>query len=236
MKHSILLVEDDREIALNIREYLLKRNFLVTWATTGFEGWEDFRKGNYSLAIIDLMLPEMDGFTLCQNIRWESDLPLLILSARSEEDDKVRSLKLGADDYLTKPFSLRELEARIESHLRRYNRYLGKNEMEESFIFLDGLSLFPEKRIVLLNGIEVTLTNKEYSILVLLAKNPQHTFSKKELYEHIWEETDNEGNNTITVHMKSLRAKLNDSPKKPKFIQTVWGTGYRFIGELSNEN
>ncbi|WP_075981286.1 response regulator transcription factor [Bacillus massilinigeriensis] len=231
MEYSILLVEDDQEIALNIREYLLKRNFQVTWASTGLEGWDDFRNGSYSLAIIDLMLPEMDGFTLCQNIRWESDIPLLILSARSEEDDKVRGLKLGADDYLTKPFSLRELEARIESHLRRFNRYHSDDIPEKKLSFKGGLTIFSEKRIIKIHGNEVALTTKEFSIVYLLAKNPGRPFTKKEIYEHIWDANDLDGNNTVTVHMKSLRTKLGDSLKQPKFIQTVWGTGYRFIGE-----
>lgn len=230
MTYSILLVEDDQEIALNIREFLVGKQYKVTWATTGKEGWEDFSKGNYDLSIIDLMLPEMDGFTLCQNIRWESNIPLIILSARHEEDDKVRGLKLGADDYLTKPFSLRELEARIESHLRRFNRLRSDEIHEEILQYENGLNLFPEKRIAYLGNTEIPLTTKEFSLLLLMARNPHKTFSKKEIYEHIWDQNDIDGNNTITVHVKSLRTKLNDSIKNPQYIQTVWGTGYRFIG------
>lgn len=236
MKHSILLVEDDREIAKNIRDYLIKKNYEVTWSSTGKEGWDDFCSGDYQLAIIDLMLPEMDGFTLCQNIRWKSQIPLLILSARHEEDDKVRGLKLGADDYLTKPFSLRELEARIESHLRRFDRYRGDDQDESILVYKDGLSIYPEKRIAYLHDQEVALTAKEFSLLLLIAKNPHKTFSKKELYEHIWDQYDVEGNNTITVHVKSLRTKLNDSMKNPSFVQTVWGVGYRFVGVQADED
>jgi two-component system, OmpR family, response regulator len=236
MTHTVLLVEDDREIAEYIREYLLTKHYEITWASTGKEGWEDFTKGSYDLAVIDLMLPEMDGFTLCQNIRWKSDIPLIILSARHEEDDKVRGLKLGADDYLTKPFSLRELEARIESQLRRFHRFKGEETQEEFVRYQHGLVVYPEKRVAMMDGQELPLTVKEFALLQLLSKNPQKTFSKKELYEHIWEQEDVDGNNTITVHVKSLRTKLNDSTKNPLFIQTVWGTGYRFIGSRIYEN
>lgn len=236
MGYSILLIEDDREIALNIRQYLVQKNYQVTWASTGREGWEDFSKGSYDLAIIDLMLPEMDGFTLCQNIRWDSNIPLLILSARHEEDDKVQGLKLGADDYMTKPFSLRELEARIESQLKRYDRYKGEEFQEARYHYTGGLSLYPEKHHVSLGEETIPLTTKEFSLLLLLARNPQRIFSKKELYEHIWDQHDIDGNNTVTVHVKSLRTKLKDSIKNPRYIQTAWGVGYRFIGVKQSEN
>lgn len=166
--YTILLVEDGHEIALNIRDYLISRDYKVTWASTGKEGWEDFSNGTYHLAIIDLMLPEMDGFTLCQNIRWKSETPLIILSARHEEDDKVRGLKLGADDYLTKPFSIRELEARIDSQLRRFNRMKGEEVLEEVTKYENGLALYPEKRAAYLGETELQLTAKEFSLLLLL--------------------------------------------------------------------
>ncbi|MDZ5472075.1 response regulator transcription factor [Bacillus sp. 31A1R] len=236
MKYSILLVEDDREIAINIRNFLVNKNFEVTWATTGKEGWNDFTQGTYHLAIIDLMLPEMDGFTLCQNIRWKSDIPLLILSARHEEDDKVKGLKLGADDYLTKPFSFRELEARLQSHLRRFDRYRGEQNQEDLYHYQGGLSIYPDKKMAYIQNLELPLTVKEFSLLLLLAENSHKTFSKKELYEHIWDQEEVDGNNTITVHIKSLRSKLNDSTKNPHFIQTIWGAGYRFIGVPIHEN
>lgn len=236
MTYKVLLVEDDRDIAEYIREYLLTKHYEVTWASTGREGWEDFTIGTYDIAIIDLMLPEMDGFTLCQNIRWISSIPLIILSARHEEDDKVKGLKLGADDYLTKPFSLRELEARIDSQLRRFHRFQGEEIREKSIQFHHELTIFPEKRIAVKDGQELGLTVKEFALLHLLSNNPHKTFSKKELYEHVWEQDDVDGNNTVTVHIKSLRTKLSDPTKNPYFIQTVWGTGYRFIGSRIHEN
>ncbi|PLS15439.1 DNA-binding response regulator [Bacillus sp. M6-12] len=235
-KHRILIVEDDIEIAGLIMNHLKERSYRVTWASTGTEGWEDFQSQSFDMAIIDLMLPEMDGFTLCKNIRWSSPIPLLILSARHEEDDKIKGLKLGADDYLTKPFSLRELEARIESQLRRYGRYHSQAQPAEKWTFAHGLEIFPEKKTAEINGVEACLTVKEFALLCLMANNPHRTFSKKELYEHIWEQNDVDGNNTVTVHIKSLRTKLKDPLKTPYFIQTVWGNGYRFVGAASHEN
>lgn len=231
----ILVVEDDLEIARIIRDHLQRKGYTVTWASTGQEGWEDFQKGKYDIVIIDLMLPEMDGFTLVKHIRLETeDVPLLIISAKHEDDDKIRGLKGGADDYLTKPFSLLELEARIESHLRRFQRYHRERPNDhEQLTFQSGLRINFDKKIVTLNGADVALTSKEYALLVLLVTNPGRVFSKKELYEHIWNQADVDGNNTITVHIKSLRTKLNDPIKHPIFIQTIWGTGYRFIDEAT---
>ncbi len=231
MSTQILLVEDDREIARVITDHLSRAGCRVTWASTGIEGWEDFRRGEYDLALVDLMLPEMDGFTLCKNIRLVSDMPLLIVSARQQDEDKVRSLNLGADDYLTKPFSLTELQARIESHLRRYRRYKKQEPEEEKWEYAGGLTIFPEQRRVLLRGVEISLTGKELALLLLLANNPQRLFAKEELYEHVWQQADVDGNNTVTVHIKSLRGKLKDNIRQQKFVQTVWGTGYRFVGE-----
>jgi DNA-binding response OmpR family regulator len=228
---KVLLVEDDREIARIVCDHLRKDGYRVTWASTGIEGWEDFKQDNYDLVLVDLMLPEMDGFTLCKTIRLESDVPLLILSARAEDDSKIRGLDLGADDYLTKPFSLEELSARISSHLRRYHRYLNKNQADQRSHFLHGLMIDFKNELVYLNETIVQLTAKELDLLFLLAKNPYHTFSKAELYEHVWQQVNIDGNNTVTVHIKSLRAKLSDETRSAKFIQTVWGVGYRFIGE-----
>ncbi|MCA1038555.1 response regulator transcription factor [Bacillus infantis] len=227
---NILLVEDDHSIASLVKEYLADKGYHLAWSSNGREGWEDFQCGQYDLVIVDLMLPEMDGFDLCRNIRWKNrNVPLLILSAKFGEDDKVRGLKLGADDYLTKPFSLRELEARIEVQLRRSISETAAVSSQH-FNFAGGLSIFPEKQLVTLDGREVQLTGKEFALLEVLSVNSHRAFTKSELYEHIWQEKDVDGNNTITVHIKSLRTKLGDSTKNPRFIQTIWGTGYRFIG------
>ncbi|MGP7818223.1 response regulator transcription factor [Niallia sp. 01092] len=230
MKENILIVEDDYEIARVVRDHLRKAGFQVTWASTGKEGFEDFKKADFDLILVDLMLPEMDGFALCKKIRLESDIPLLIVSARLEGESKIKGLDLGADDYLTKPFSLEELTARINSHLRRYRRYLNKHD-DHLARYVHGLTLDFSKEIAYLNDGPLSLTSKERDLLLLLAKNPFQTFSKGELYEHIWQEKDVDGNNTVTVHIKSLRSKLHDGTRSAKFIQTVWGVGYRFIGE-----
>lgn len=231
MQANILLVEDDPEIARVIRDTLLRQEHAVTWATTGLEGWEDFQQGSYDLVLIDLMLPEMDGFTLCKNIRLKSDLPIIIISARTEENDKISGLDLGADDYVEKPFSVKELKARVDAQLRRWKRYKGIEEHTVYSMYENGLKIHWGFEQVFLQGKEIYLTNKEFEVLRLLVEHPQRTFSKEELYEHVWNQIEAEGLHTVTVHIRSLREKLLESPKQPRFIQTVWGKGYRFIGE-----
>ncbi len=230
---KILLVEDDKEIARIVCDHLRKEGYTMTWASTGMEGWEDFKEDQFDLALIDLMLPEMDGYTLCKTIRLESEIPLLILSARNEDESKIKGLNLGADDYVTKPFSLEELSARISSHLRRFRRYSNKNPNEYRINYINGLTIDFTNELTFLNGSVVQMSSKESELLFLLAKNPLQTFSKTEIYEHIWQQKDVDGNNTVTVHIKSLRSKLGDETRSAKFIQTVWGVGYRFIGEQS---
>ena len=236
MKEKILVVEDDIEIAFAIKEFLAKKRYAITWTSTGKEGLEEFQKNKYDLVIVDIMMPEMDGFTLCKNIRIKSDIPILIMSAKSQEKDKVKGLNIGADDYITKPFSLVELEARIDSHIRRYKRYLGENKEEKIIHYKDGLKLYKDLEEIELDDKKLHFTTKEYSLLTLLMKNKNQVFSKKELYENIWGEVDINGNNTVTVHSKAIREKLKDDIKNPKFIETVWGSGYRFIGEILYEN
>ncbi|MBO1002826.1 response regulator transcription factor [Pseudogracilibacillus auburnensis] len=232
MQTRLLLVEDDPEIARVVRDMFVHEGYKVTWATTGLEGWEDFQEGQYDLVLVDLMLPEMDGFTLCKNIRWNSDVPLIIISARKKDEDKVEGLDIGADDYVAKPFSLAELKARVDSQLRRWKRYQGVPKHENKSTFSGGLTIFWEQNKVTIDEEEIALTIKEFDLLKVLAQNPDRIFSKEELFEHVWRQVDQEGLHTITVHIKSLRGKLNDPVKTPLFIQTVWGKGYQFIGEL----
>lgn len=231
MKEKLLIVEDDASIANIIKEHLEKEEYEVYWASTGIEGLEDFKKQKFNLVMVDIMLPEMDGFSLCKNIRWISEVPIIIISAKQTDMDKVKGLKLGADDYITKPFSLVEISARVEAHLRRYrkneNSHMDHNKIE----FKSALTVSLEENRVMLAGKEVPLTLKELEILILMVQNPNKTFSKKEIYEHVWKSRDIDGNNTVTVHVKSLREKIGDSVKKPLFIQTVWGIGYKFIGD-----
>lgn len=231
MKEKLLIVEDDEAIANILKEHLQKEGYEVWWSSTGKEGLDDFKKQNFHLVMIDIMLPEMDGYTLCKNIRWISEVPILIISAKQTDLDKVKGLKLGADDYITKPFSLLEISARVEAHLRRYRKNTGISLSVNSIEFIECLIILPEESRALLKNTEIPLTSKEFELLLLMSQNPNKTFSKKELYEHIWQSIDVDGNNTVTVHVKSLREKLGDDVKKPTFIQTVWGTGYKFIGE-----
>ena len=229
MEH-ILLVEDDREIARIIQDTLTKEGYHVTWATTGIEGLEDFNAGDYSLVLVDWMMPEMNGITLIEHIRLQSDVPIIMISAKSEEADKVTGLQ-EADDYIAKPFSLEELKARVRSHLKRWRKYQQKSEPEQKALFANGLAIDWTKQIVMLNDQELQLTQKEFAILKLLVQNPLELFTKEALYTHVWQQMDLEQTNTVTVHIKALREKLQDPVKTPFFIQTVWGKGYRFIGE-----
>lgn len=230
----LLLVEDDPEIATVVRDMLVREGYFVTWATTGLEGWEDFQADAYDLVLVDLMLPEMDGLKLCRNIRWKSNIPMIIISARQEEAVKIEGLGLGADDYVAKPFSLDELKARIQSHLRRWQRYQGNFSLmdEQVTTYQGGLVISWEKQKVEVNGDVCILTAKEFDLLKVLAQNPERVFTKMELFEHVWHQVDDEGLHTITVHVKALRKKIGDAVKKPIYIQTVWGKGYRFIGEV----
>ncbi len=166
-----------------------------------------------------------------KKIRLENDVPLLIVSAKGEDDSKIKGLNLGADDYLTKPFSLKELTARVQSHLRRYQRYTSKNYDSQISQYTHGLAIDFLNDAVFLEDELLVLTAKEKEILFLLSRNPFITFEKAQIYEHIWQLKNVNGNNTVTVHIKSLRTKLMDTGKQAKFIQTVWGAGYRFVGE-----
>lgn len=231
MNDRILVVEDDLEIARIIKDTLEQQGYFVTWATTGLEGWEDFQNAECDLVLVDWMLPEMDGITLCKNIRWKSEVPIIMISARNEVADKVEGLQ-GADDYLAKPFSLEELKARVASHLRRWRSYHGRDTAEEHKVqFEHGLSVDWQTAQIFLRNNEIALTNKEFELFKLLTQNPLRTFSKSELYQHIWQQNDCDDTHTVTVHIKALREKLQDPVKTPYFIQTVWGKGYRFIGE-----
>lgn len=238
MKKYILVVEDSKEIALGISDFLENDEVDVLWASTGLEGMEEFNKNEnlIQLAIIDIMLPEMDGFEVCKNIRLKSDIPIIILSAKFEESDKVKGFENGADDYLTKPFSLVELKIRIDAQVRRYKRYIGEKEKYDYIKYNEELIIYPQLKEVRVDGKYASLTLKEYDLLLLFCKNPSRIFTKKELYESVWGEADIYGNNTVSVHIKSLREKIKDDLKSPKYIKTIWGSGYTFIGEKKHED
>ena len=230
MSGKLLIVEDDEQIADILREYLVRKGYTVNWSSTGNEGLEDCKMQEYDLIIVDIMLPEMDGYNLCQSIRWTSDVPIIIVSAKNTELDKIKGLKLGADDYVTKPFSLPEVEARIDSLIRRYRRMRSNDKQNASYTYEGGLMICFDRKKAYLNDVELSLTATEWSLLAVLASNPQCPFTKKELYEKIWHEQDTDTSNTITVHIKQLRSKLKEDSKNPRYIETAWGIGYRFIG------
>ncbi|WP_339214315.1 response regulator transcription factor [Solibacillus sp. FSL W8-0372] len=230
MKQQILLVEDDREIARIIKDTLMKEDYGVTWATTGIEGLEDFSAGDYDLILVDWMMPEMDGLSMIEHIRLKSDVPIIMISAKNNDADKVEGLQ-GADDYLAKPFSLEELKARVRSQLRRWQRYNKVQAVDEVITFIHGLKIDWLKERVYLKDHEINLTQKEFALLKVLAQNPFELFTKEALYTHVWQQVELDQTHTVTVHIKALREKLKDPVKSPYFIQTVWGKGYRFIGE-----
>ena len=231
MEQNILLVEDDREIARIIKDTLIKEGYYVTWATTGIEGLADFQADSYDLVLVDWMMPEMDGLKLTEHIRLQSDVPIIMISARNEDADKVEGLR-GADDYLAKPFSLEELKARVKSHLRRWQRYNKQQTVEEVMQFSHGLKIDWQRERVFLHQHELNLTQKEFALLKLLSQHPLELFSKEALYQHVWQQPELDDTHTVTVHIKALREKLQDSVKEPHFIQTVWGKGYRFVGDM----
>lgn len=229
MEH-ILLVEDDVEIARIIKDTLTKEGFTVTWATTGIEGLEDFSAGTFSLVLVDWMMPEMDGITMIEHLRLQSDVPIIMISAKNEDADKVEGLQ-GADDYLAKPFSLEELKARVHSQLRRWRRYNKLPTAEQISQYAPHLHIHWTNEVITVANEEVNLTQKEFALLQVLAQNPGQVFTKEALYAHVWHQSDLEQTHTVTVHIKALREKLQDPVKNPYYIQTVWGKGYRFIGE-----
>ncbi len=230
MPPQILLVEDDFEIAQIVKDTLNHEGYHVVWATTGLEGLEDFQQQPFDLVLVDWMMPEMDGVTLTEHIRLQSDVPIIMISARNEENDKVRGLQ-GADDYLVKPFSLEELKARVQSHLRRWHRYNKVQTQTEIESFSNALKIDWARGQAWLKEEELELTLKEFAVLKILVQNAGQIFTKEQLYLHVWQQSNFMDTNTVTVHIKSLREKLHDSVKTPYFIQTVWGKGYRFIGD-----
>lgn len=222
----ILLIEDDESIAAIERDYLVLSDFAVDIAATGGEGLALGRTGKYDLILLDLMLPGLDGFSVCHALRKALDIPILMVTARQEDIDKIRGLGMGADDYITKPFSPSALVARIKASLAQYDRLKGgagraQIQMGEIRIQEDSRRVFVEER-------EVTLKNKEYELLLFLMSNPDIVFSKEALYERIWGCDALGGNATVAVHINRLREKTEKTPSEPRHIQTVWGAGYRF--------
>lgn len=223
----ILIIEDDTSIAELQRDYLTIHHYDVHIEASGDRGLKDGLEGGYDLIILDLMLPMIDGFEICRQLRSKLDIPILMVSAKKEDIDKIRGLGLGADDYVIKPFSPSELVARVNAHLARYERLSGAGKKSEE-IRIRGLVIDKASRRVFVNDKEVALTTKEFDLLTHLASNPNRVYSKEQLFEQIWG-LDSLGDiATVTVHIRKIREKIELDPSKPQYIDTVWGAGYRF--------
>lgn len=230
MKH-ILIIEDDTVIAEVQKDYLEANGYSVDVATSGDRGLQKALQEEYDLLILDLMLPIVDGFEICKQVRKAKNIPILLVSAKKEDIDKIRGLGLGADDHISKPFSLGELVARVKAHLARYDRLVSdsKPHTAKEEIRLRGIRIDKLARRVYINRNEVAFTSKEYDLLLFLVTHPNWVFSKTALFEKIWG-LDSYGDiATVTVHISKLREKIESDPAKPQYIETVWGVGYRFL-------
>ena len=225
---KILIIEDELAIAELERDYLELSGFSVDLEQDGSRGLRLALQGEYDLIVLDLMLPGTDGFEICRQVREKKDIPILMVSARKDDIDKIRGLGLGADDYMTKPFSASELVARVKAHLSRYERLRGSGRMENSILEVRGIRIDSVGRRVFVNGEEVSFTTKEFDLLYFLASHPNRVFTKEELFREIWR-MDSVGDiATVTVHIKKLREKIELNSAKPQYIETIWGVGYRF--------
>ena len=226
---KILIVEDDLSIAELQKDYLELSGFQVNICTDGVEGLKEIRENQYDLVILDVMLPKIDGYDILKIISQDKDIPVLMVSAKKEEIDKIKGLTLGADDYITKPFSPGELVARVKSHLQNYERLKNKfvNEPKNKNIIIRGLEINKSSRQVFINGKEVSLPQKEFELLLYMAQNPNRVFGREELFERIWGLDSLGDNATVTVHIARIREKIESNPSNPQYVETVWGAGYR---------
>lgn len=223
---KILIIEDDNNILQLEMDYLEANGFATDFATDGKTGLEKAVHGNFDLILLDIMLPELDGFTVCTQIREKKDIPILLVSAKKEDMDKIMGLGFGADDYIVKPFSPGELVARIKAHISRYNRL--KDNAEPDILQIDKLILNKSTGDVSLKDQPITLTKKEFDVLYLMASKPDAVFSKNELFEKVWGYDSLGDTSTLTVHINRIRDKLKEADKETDYIKTVWGRGYRF--------
>ena len=224
--NHILIVEDDKEIREGVQIYLQSQGYKVFQAADGIEGLEVLEKEEIHLAIVDIMMPRMDGIRMTMKLREKYDFPVIMLSAKSEEVDKITGLNIGGDDYVTKPFTPMELMARVNSQLRRYRKFLEKLAPKENVHVIGGLEINEETVEVTMDGNPVKLTPIEYKILLLLAKNPGRVFSAEEIYERVWQEKA-VNTDTIMVHVRNIREKIEIDTKNPKYLKVVWGVGYK---------
>ncbi len=224
----ILIVEDEIAIAELEKDYLELSGFEVEMQHTGDSGLKAALTEDFNLIILDLMLPNVDGFEICKKVREKKNTPIIMVSAKKEDIDKIRGLGLGADDYMTKPFSPSELVARVKAHLARYERLVGSGVKANEIIEIRGIKIDKTARRVYINGEEKAFTTKEFDLLTFLAENPNHVFTKEELFNKIWDMESIGDIATVTVHIKKIREKIEFNTSKPQYIETIWGVGYRF--------
>ena len=224
----ILIIEDEEAIAELEKDYLELSGFEVIICNRGDLGLNMALKEDFDLIILDLMLPEIDGFEICRQVREAKNTPIIMVSAKKDDIDKIRGLGLGADDYMTKPFSPSELVARVKAHMDRYNRLIGSTTQKNDIIEIRGIKIDKTARRVWVNGEEKTFTTKEFDLLTFLAQNPNRVFTKEELFREIWDMESVGHIATVTVHIKKIREKIEYNNAKPQYIETIWGVGYRF--------
>ena len=224
----ILIVEDEVAIADLEKDYLELSGFEVEIENDGTKGLERALHEEFDLFILDLMLPGVDGFEICKKIRETKNTPILMVSAKKDDIDKIRGLGLGADDYVTKPFSPSELVARVKAHLARYDRLIGSGQKVNDVVEIRGIKIDKTARRVWVNGEEKQFTTKEFDLLTFLAENPNRVFTKEELFREIWDMESIGDIATVTVHIKKIREKIEFNTAKPQYIETIWGVGYRF--------
>ena len=225
---KILIIEDEQAIAELEKDYLELSGFEVEIASDGNDGLKKALESEQDLIILDLMLPSVDGFEICKQVREKKNTPIIIVSAKKDDIDKIRGLGLGADDYMTKPFSPSELVARVKAHLARYERLVGSAGEENKVIEIRGIKIDTTARRVWINGEEKTFTTKEFDLLTFLAAHPNRVYTKDELFSEIWDMESIGDIATVTVHIKKIREKIEFDTSKPQYIETIWGVGYRF--------
>lgn len=226
--NKVLIIEDEVAIAELEKDYLELSGFEVEMENTGDGGEARALNENFDLIILDLMLPNKDGFEICKKIRASKNIPIIMVSAKKDDIDKIRGLGLGADDYMTKPFSPSELVARVKAHLTRYERLIGSGVKENEMVEIRGIRIDKTARRVYINEIEKNFTTKEFDLLTFLAENPNHVYTKDELFRNIWDMESIGDIATVTVHIKKIREKIEFNTSKPQYIETIWGVGYRF--------
>ncbi|MCI1695413.1 response regulator transcription factor [Aneurinibacillus aneurinilyticus] len=228
----VLIADDEKEIRDLLEKYLERELYKVDVAVNGEEALTLFDQNKYNLIILDLMMPKIDGIEVCRRLRNKTNVPILMLTAKDHEIDKILGLSIGADDYITKPFSINEVVARVKALMRRF-LILGSdgNSYEKTLIKFKGITIDLKKYTVIIAGEEVSLTAKEFELLKFFASHPEQVFTKTQLFRNVWGSEYVEDDNTVMVHIRKLRKKIEDDPSDPKLIQTVWGIGYKFVGE-----